>query len=512
MMIKLQLQAGLMRNGTNYQSLGRWFDANLMRFFEGQIRPMKGWATGLTGTLSGNPRAAHAWKDNTGAAFAAFGTHTGLYAHDGTTLDDITPDAAAATVTMLLEDGSTDLFAEDSTTLLLETGFNAGDADTSTWTLDNFGELLVACNDAENAIYEWQPGGGFDATAITNAPTAEAVFVTNERFIIALGSDGDPRRVAWNDQENRAVWAASSTNQAGDLNLQTAGVVMCGGKVRGGGLIWTDLDLHLMRYQGFPDIYGIERVGNDCGIIGRHAFMIVDSVAYWMGANGFWRYAGYAEPLPCEISDDVFSNLNTTYKNKVWCQHFPQFSEVWWFYPRVSNLANEDVEDLLTEGGQTILAEGGATECSHAAIFNYREGHWNHTALARNCGFAEGTFAYPLMVNSSGAMLYHEYGWSYDSNVRRVVSGPVELGDGERRLQIDEFIPDELAQGDCEVYFFTRETPNASEYELGPYNAADRVGVITTARQARIEIRAEDATQDFRIGNYRVNARQRGRY
>ena len=116
------------------------------------------------------------------------------------------------------------------------------------------------------------------------------------------------------------------------------------------------------------------------------------------------------------------------------------------------------------------------------------------------------------MVNSSGAMLYHEYGWSYDSGVRKAVSGPIEIGDGERRLQIDEFIPDEATQGDCEVYFFTRETPNASEYELGPYNAADRVGVIATARQARIEIRAESATQDFRIGNYRVSAKIRGRY
>ena len=327
MFFKLQFPPGLFRNGTSYQSAGRFYDANLVRFFEGQIRPMKGWATGLTGTLSGNPRAAHAWKTNEGDSFAAFGTHTKLYAHNGTTLEDITSSAGVAAVELLTEDGTTEIFTEESVTLMAETGFNGGDANTSTWTLDNFGELLVACNDAENAIYEWQPGGGLDATEITNAPQADAVFVTEQRFIVALGADGDARRVAWNDQENRTVWSAESTNQAGDLNLQTAGVIMCGGKVRGGGLIWTDLDLHLMRYQGFPDIYGIERVGNDCGIIGRHAFQIVDSVAYWMGQNGFWRYVGYVEPLPCEISDDVFTNINTTYRSKVWCQHYPQFGK-----------------------------------------------------------------------------------------------------------------------------------------------------------------------------------------
>lgn len=507
MFLKLTLPPGLYRNGTAYQSAGRWYDANLVRFFEGQIRPMKGWETGLTGTLSGTPRAAHAWKDNEGDSFAAFGTVTSLYAHDGTTLDDITPEAA---VSILLEDG-TDLDTEGSEPLLQESGFDSG-SDSSTWTLDNFGELLVACNDHEQTIYEWQPRGGLDATAITNAPDAKAIFVTNERFIIALGADGDPRRVAWNDQENRTTWTATSTNQAGDLNLQTSGVVMCGGKVRSGGLIWTDTDLHLMRYQGFPDIYGIERVGNNCGIIGRHAFFIVDSVAYWMGQNGFWRYVGYVEPLACEISDDVFRNLNTTYRNKVWCQHFPQFGEVWWFYPRVTNLALENGEDLLTEGGDTLDSEGGSVECSHAAIYNYREGHWNHTELPRLCGFPEGAFDWPVMVNGSGGLLKHETGWSFDSAIRRAVSGPVELGEGERRMQIDEFIPDELTQGDCEVTFYTREYPNATEYTIGPFNAAERVGVITTARQARIELRAESGTEDFRVGAYRVQAKARGRY
>ena len=509
MLIKLALPPGLFRNGTQYQSVGRYYDANLIRFFEGQIRPVGGWDTGLAGTLTGNPRAAHAWKDNEGEAYAAFATHTGLFVHDGTALDDVTPQASES----VLAEDATDLLLEDgSESLLLEYGFGAGDADMSTWTLDNFGELLVACNDHEQSIYEWQPGGGMDATEIANAPQAKAIFVTNERFIVALGADGDPRRVAWNDQENRTTWTATSTNQAGDLNIQTAGVLMCGGKVPGGGLIWTDQDVHLMRYQGFPDIYGIERKGTDCGIIGRHAFQIVDSVAYWMGQEGFWTYVGYVQPIQCDISDDVFRNLNTAYRHKVWCQHIPQFGEIWWFYPRIANIGLEDGEDLLLESGQTLDAEGGATECSHAAVYNYREGHWTHHELARLCGFPKGAFDYPMMVDASGNILKHEYGWSYGGAIRRAVSGPVELGDGERRLQIDEFIPDDLTQGDCEVTFYTRETPNATEYTVGPFNAADRVGVITTARQARISIRAEDGTEDFRIGAYRVAAKARGRY
>jgi len=440
--------------------MGRWYDANLIRFFEGQIRPMKGWATGMTGTLSGNPRAAHAWYRNTGTSFAAYATHTKLYAHDGTTLDDIT-----------------------------HASFTPGSADTSTWSLDNFGELLIATNSEEKIMYEWQPGGGGDATIITNAPSALASFVTDERIIVAIGSDGNPRNVAWCDQDARTTWTSTATNQAGDLNLTTKGVGMCGGRVRGGGLIWTTDDLHLMRYIGFPDIYGIERVGNDCGIISRHAFSILDSKAFWMGLNSFYVWAGYVETLPCDVGDDVFTNINQTHRGKVWTLHNPQFGEVFWFYPR-----------------------GAATECSHYVSFNYRENHWNHGTLARNAGFSQGVWSYPVMVNAAGAMLWHEYGWSYDSANRYAISGPVELGDGEQRLQIDEIIPDEVTQGDCEAYFYTRAYPNATEATLGPYNAADRVGVITTARQARVEIRSESATNDFRIGNWRVKVKQRGRY
>ena len=461
MLFKLELPPGLYRNGTAYQSSGRWYDAALVRWFEGTIRPMKGWATGLTGTLSGNPRAAHSWFSNTPATFAAFGTHTKCYAHDGTTLDDITPAAS----------------------------FTPGHADTSTWTFDNFGQILIACNDSDQDIWEWTPGGGGDLTLVTNAPDALAIFVTDERIIVAIGADGNPRNVKWCDQEARTTWTATATNQAGSLLLQTNGTGMCGGRIRGGGLVWTTEDIHLMRYLGQPDIYGFERVGSNCGIIGRHAFRIVDSVAYWMGVNGFWRYAGYVEPLQSDIGDDVFANINTSYLSKVWCLHNAQFGEVWWFYPR-----------------------SAATECSHYAIYNYREGHWNHGALARNCGFAQGVFGWPVMVTAAGAMNKHETGYSYDSATREAVSGPIEIGDGERRMQIDEFIPDESTQGDCEVRFYTRDTPNSTETTMGPFNSADRVAVLTTARQARIGIRSESATNDFRIGTYRVSARPRGRY
>ena len=486
--IKLEFLPGLVRSGTVYQTpAGRFYDGNLIRF-DGQVRkPMKGWATGLAGTLTGNPRCAFAWKDNDGLPFAAFGTHSALFAHDGSTLDDITP-----------------------------SGFVAGDANASQWTIDNFGELLVACNDANEAIYEWQPGGGGDATVITNSPDALSVVVTPERFPFALGADGDPRRVAFPDGENRTVWTPSTTNRAREILLQTPGVLMCGARVSGGTLIWTTHDIHFARYIGLPDVYQIKPVGNQCGIVGKHAYATVDQLAYWMGENNFWVWAGYAEPLPCEISDDIFKNINQTHRHKVWCEHRSAEGEIWFNYPR-----------------------GDATECSHAAIYCYRAPqHWNHVELARNCGFEAGAFSWPVRVTSAGAMLKHETGWNYSDDVlllengdgwlledgspwqlesavqttRNLISGPFEISNGGGLLLIDEIIPDELTQGDCEVYFHVSEYPTDGETTFGPFTAGDRIPIEVPARKIRMEIRAAAGVEDFRIGTYRAVVKEWSAY
>ena len=45
MYIPLKLPPGVFRNGTEYQAAGRWYDANLVRWYEGTLRPINGWRT-----------------------------------------------------------------------------------------------------------------------------------------------------------------------------------------------------------------------------------------------------------------------------------------------------------------------------------------------------------------------------------------------------------------------------------------------------------------------------------
>ena len=57
--------------------------------------------------------------------------------------------------------------------------------------------------------------------------------VTEERFIFALGAGGNSRKVQWCDKENNTVWTPSATNEAGDIELATAGQIMQGIRSRG---------------------------------------------------------------------------------------------------------------------------------------------------------------------------------------------------------------------------------------------------------------------------------------
>ncbi|HSG62442.1 MAG TPA: hypothetical protein VLA24_13530, partial [Pseudomonadales bacterium] len=92
MYIPLKLPPGIYRNGTEYQSSGRWYDANLVRWYENTLRPIGGWRKRATAQMSGSCRGLITWRDNSANRWIAAGTHTHLYVmNESGTLKDITP-------------------------------------------------------------------------------------------------------------------------------------------------------------------------------------------------------------------------------------------------------------------------------------------------------------------------------------------------------------------------------------------------------------------------------------
>jgi hypothetical protein len=360
------------------------------------------------------------------------------------------------------------------------------------WTLDTFGENLVGCSDTDGKLYQWTLNTGTPAAVITNAPTScKALVVTPENFIFALGASGNGRRVAWCDQEAATTWTASATNQAGDQDLQTSGTLMCGRPMKGLTLLLTDTDAWAATYIGPPYVYGFQRVGTGCGVIAKGAVAARDTDAVWMGSGGFWLFDGVSlSPMDCDVRDAVFSDINVNQISKVSAVHLTAEGEVWFFYP-----------------------SSGSTENDRYVCWSYRESQrvgrqiWTTGTLGRLCGSPKGVFANPLMVDASGYLYEHETGWNYDGAEPYLETGPIQLGKGDYRMQVEQIIPDEIVAGDVTMTAYVRDFPNGAETTYGPYTLSNPTDAWFQGSLVRL--RYTSASQsDWRIGNFRLDISQ----
>lgn len=488
MLLPLEIPPGIASLGTELQSVGRWRDGNLVRWRGGVMQPVGGWQQRTSDPLGDPPRGAHVWVTNSGDRLTATGTFDSLFALNASgTVTDITPTGLDAG----LQDAEVNfgygyaIYGEGSYgTPRPDTG-NIIEA--ASWSLDNWGENLVACMEADGRLFEW-PRTGL-AAPITNAPAdCAALMVTEERFLFALAAGGNPRKIQWSDQEDNTSWTPSATNQAGDIELATRGRIMCGVRTRGQALILTDQDAHTATYQGPPFVYGFERVGTACGVASRMAAATVDAGVFWMGTSGFHRYAGGAvEPVDCDVLDAVFSDINRSQISKVWAAPLAQLGEVWWFYP-----------------------SGGSNEIDRYVAFSFVEGHWSLGRLSRTAGIPSGVFRDPIWFDTDGAAYDHESGANLHGCTSFVRSGPVQIGVGNNVMAAVRLMPDERTQGQTQARFYARFHPNGPEVAHGPYAMAAPTDVRFTGRQVEVEIIGAPLVP-WRVGIPRLEVRQRGR-
>jgi hypothetical protein len=488
-LVPLQIPPGISRKGTALESTGRWFDGSLIRWKDGVLQPIGGWAQRGAATATGVARKAMSWRANNGNRWLAFGTHDALKVMSAANVvTDITPTGlTAGVVSASANTGYGGGFYGDS---FYGTARPEGETiiPATTWALDNWGEYLVACSSADGKIYEWQLNIAVDAAIVTNAPTGNnAILVTEERFLLALGAGGNPRKVQWSDRESNTVWTPSTTNEAGDIELQTSGQIMLGLRTRGQSLILTDLDAHTVTYQGPPYVYGFERVGSSCGAASRNCAAAVDAGVFWMSRDGFYSFSsGGVLPLPSEVSDYVFNNINIAQISKVSCVANGLQNEVWWFYPSSTS-----------------------TENDRYVAFNYAENYWAIGEMARTCGVDAGVFRNPILIAPTGPIYAHETGWNYGGAEVYVESGPVQIGVGDQTMMARELIPDEKTQGDVTTTFKTRFYPNDTERSYGPYSMSAPTSVRFSGRQVVMRVTGARLA-DWRWGIPRIEVQAGG--
>jgi len=489
-LLPLKIPAGVVHTGTEYDSSGRWREANLVRWRNNAMRPVGGWEVRKDTELDKPPRAIHSWRDNTDGSQLAIGFHDSLYhLGAGGILTDISPSGLTA--------GNID--AQENRGFsgkFYGTGYygvtrpsNGVFEECDTWSLDNFGEYLIGCLTSDGKIYEWQLNTASDAAVLSNAPTNnKAIVVTEERFVFALASGGNPRKIAWSDREDNNTWTPSDLNEAGDIELQTNGEIMTGIRMRGRTLILTTTDAHVATYQGPPYVYGFERVGTACGAVSRKSVVAVDEGAFWMGKRSFFVFNGSSvTEIPCDVCDYIFADINDNQASKAWATHNAEFGEIWWFFPSNSS-----------------------TEIDSYVSYNYKEGHWQTGKLNRTCGVFRGVFQDPIWCDETGIVYNHETGLDHGIYTPYAETAPISIGAGDGIMKVNSLIPDAEDSGDVQVYFKTRFHPQDEERTYGAYTLDNPTSVRFSGRQIRMRVESARPS-DWRVGTMRVEATQGGR-
>jgi len=490
-LIPLDIPAGVYRNGTDLQSQGRWRDANLVRWVDGTLRPVGGWRTRSETAANAKIRGMIAWIDNDDDRWIVGGTYNKLYVWNSVGLRfDITP----AGLTAGEEDALA--FTGYGGSFYGSYAYGVARPDTvrirpaTSWTLDTFGENLVACTADDGKIYEWSLATGTPAAVLSNAPTGNrSLVVTEERFLFALGAGGNPRLVQWSDREDNNTWTPAATNEAGDLELNSNGQIMKGVNVRGQTLILTSTDAHVANYVGPPYVYGIERVGTSCGLAANEAVAVVDPGAFWIGPHAFYAYTGGAvQEINSDVSDYVFSDMNRAQISKAFAVTNNTYGEIWWYYP--SSASNEN---------------------DRYVVYNYIENTWYTGDLARTAGVDRGAFRQPIMADADNYKIYeHEIGFNYGDLLPFAETGPIMLGSGDTVTSVVEMLPDERTQGDVNVTFKTRFYPNGVERDYGPFDMTAPTSLRFTGRQVRMRVTGVELG-DWRVGVNRLDVIPGGR-
>jgi len=456
-------------------------------------------------------------------------------------------------------DGTTAASHSDGATVTFSTDFVAwGEAasgdlvlDPGMWSLDNFGDKAI-CLIHDSAVFSWNSALSnateTRATIITGAPTASrhVVVSTPDRHLVFYGTEttiGDPETqddmfIRFSDQEDINTYTPTATNTAGTQRLADGSQIR--GAIRGRDAIyvWTDTALFTQRFVGQPFTFAFAQTGTNCGLVGQNACVEVDGAAYWMSENGFFRYAGKLESLPCLVEDFVFDNINLNSGNQMVSAGLNNlFGEVIWFYP-----------------------ESNSSVVNRMVAYNYfdsspRRPVWTVGSLARTMWRDSAVFGKPhaleydastdtsfdVVGNTEGRTSYYEHETGTDQNrngtitaitanilsgdfditqriVRGATTGTADLrGDGEFLMKIRRFIPDFISQtGNTRITLNLRNFPNdtAASSSLGPFDITTSTQKIDTRARARaiaLKVENTSTSQNWKLGTFRLDIQPDGR-
>ena len=417
--------------------------------------------------------------------------------------------------------------------------------DPGNWSLDNFGEVLVATI-FNGKTFTWNAGAtnprvvraststsGFSTSANPTA-TRFTIVSDRDRHLFHFGTETtigdpttqDPMFVRFSDQENLNEYAPTAINTAGTFRLDTGNKITAALQGKDYVFVLTDLAAYIIQFVGPPFTFSVRQVGTNCGCMAQHAASYVNGAVYWMsGEGGFFMYDGTVKSLPCLVEDFVFTtnngNLGINYNaaDTIYSASNSLYTEINWFYPK-----------------------SGSEQVDRCVTYNFGENVWTTSSLARTTYQDQGVFNLPYateynatttpvfspisgITNTYGASLYyaHEIGTdqvnssgttSIDAFIR---SGDFDIEDGELFMSMRRFMPDyKFLVGNSKVTLFISDFPSDTQTgsPLGPFtitNTTDKVDTRARGRLLSIKIENDAAGETWRYGSFRLDAQPDGR-
>jgi len=418
--------------------------------------------------------------------------------------------------------------------------------DPANWSLDNFGDILVATiHNGETFTWDASLTNALQtrATIGTGMPTKSVMTIVSDRdrHLFHLGTEttiGDPTKqdkmfIRFSDQESLSDYAPTSTNTAGTFRLDDGTEIIGAFKGKDYILVLTDTAAYEMQFVGPPFTFSIRKVGSNNGLLGQHAGVFANGAVFWMGkTGGFYVYDGTVKSLPCLVEDFVFTTfgnnpgINYDSGKIVFGGINELYSEINWFYPTSGNTAIDRVvtynydENVWTTGtldrttwmGSTVFEVPYATdfEASDTPTFPVVSGVSNGATIyyAHEVGVnqanADGTStAIPAFIKSG----------EFDLNGRQGVPG-----DGEFIMSVKRFMPDfKRISGNAKVTIFLNAFPQgstAASSPLGPFTVSSSTTKVDTrarARLAAVQIECTEVDESWRYGTFRFDVRPDGR-
>lgn len=573
----VNIPPGIVKAATPLQVKGRYWDGNLIRWRSGKLLPVGGWTRISSTPLASVARIIFPWTLNNGDEYAAFGCDDHLYVlTDNAGFINVTPpNFVGSEASAIGEYGAYDYgytYYGLDTDPTYPRPPNLAFLPVFSWTIDNFGEDILAVASSDGRLLHWNYGEQYAeevglSTVVTidrvsNVATVTTVnnhgFLVGDQVVItgnSVGSLNGTYTVASAPTVTTFTYANAGTNATGSggtansVNMppqNNQGVVVsaerhavligCGGNPRR--VAWSDTEDYT-NWQfsdpnsaaGFLDLDTRSKITMCTNV--REGILIWTEQEAWL-----MRYIGLPYIYQVEqigyncglIAPRAFATFGG---RCVWMS-----KDSFWIYDggvakplpcEVGSYIFENIDPfagiLYTNGSDNGLfpevwfwyPSTGELTPNKYVVYNYAEGWWSLGTMSRTAGCSAGVFQYPFTADENNDVFQQEDGWTDDglpiTTTRYAETGSINIQNGNQITHVKQAITDSgYGYDSTALTFFSSFTPEGSETTSGPYNPrpSGYTDMRVTGRDFRVKIMSTK-DDEWSIGEMRLELSAGGR-